>query len=161
MVRMCFVVNLKFISLIQQLLLPFCLKVIAFRWFRSSWQSYRSSRFKHLFTRYYPQNIHFSYWHGKEKHEVDLVGEVNNEVIPFEVKYRSTSTNIRQLKGLLELCQKNLLVELTLSASHLMTLACLTVQSFLMCASCEFQRLYFVTGWEKWNYLRLVLQINL
>ncbi|ABS77543.1 ATP-binding protein [Coxiella burnetii] len=62
--------------------------------------------FKHLFTRYYPQNIHFSYWHGKEKHEVDLVGEVNNEVIPFEVKYRSTSTNIRQLKGLLELCQK-------------------------------------------------------
>lgn len=61
--------------------------------------------FKHLFARYYPQNVRFSYWRGKRDHEVDLVAEVGGELIPFEVKYRAQHTGTRELKGLIELCQ--------------------------------------------------------
>jgi uncharacterized protein len=61
--------------------------------------------FKHLFARYYSQNVRFSYWRGKRDHEVDLVAEVAGELIPFEVKYRAQHTGVRELKGLVELCQ--------------------------------------------------------
>lgn len=61
--------------------------------------------FKHLFARYYPQNVRFSYWRGKRDHEVDLVAEVGGELIPFEVKYRAQHTGARELKGLIELCR--------------------------------------------------------
>ncbi len=62
--------------------------------------------FKHLFARYYPQNVRFSYWRGKKDREVDLVAEVNGEIIPFEVKYRAQHTGLEELKGLLELCDQ-------------------------------------------------------
>ncbi len=61
--------------------------------------------FKHLFARYYAQNVRFSYWRGKRDHEVDLVAEVGGDLIPFEVKYRAQHTGGRELKGLIELCQ--------------------------------------------------------
>jgi len=60
--------------------------------------------FKHLFARYYAQNMRFTYWRGKKDHEVDLVAEANGEIIPFEVKYRAQHTGARELKGLIELC---------------------------------------------------------
>lgn len=62
--------------------------------------------FKHLFARYYAQNVRFTYWRGKQDREVDLVAEVGGQIIPFEVKYRAQHTGRRDLKGLLELCQK-------------------------------------------------------
>lgn len=62
--------------------------------------------FKHLFARYYAQNVRFSYWRGKKDREVDLVAEVGGQIIPFEVKYRAQHTGARDLKGLLELCQQ-------------------------------------------------------
>jgi hypothetical protein len=62
--------------------------------------------FKHLFARYYPQNVRFSYWRGKKDREVDLVAEVGGQLIPFEVKYRAQHTGLRDLKGLLELCRQ-------------------------------------------------------
>jgi predicted AAA+ superfamily ATPase len=62
--------------------------------------------FKHLFARYYPQNVRFSYWRGKKDREVDLVAEVNGEVIPFEVKYRTQHTGPDELRGLMELCDQ-------------------------------------------------------
>jgi len=62
--------------------------------------------FKHLFARYYPQNVRFSYWRGKKDREVDLVAEIGGQIIPFEVKYRAQHTGLRDLKGLLELCQQ-------------------------------------------------------
>jgi len=62
--------------------------------------------FKHLFARYYSQNVRFSYWRGHKDHEVDLVAQIGEQIIPFEVKYRSQHTNAKALKGLLELCQK-------------------------------------------------------
>lgn len=60
--------------------------------------------FKHLFARYYPQNVRFTYWHGKQDREVDLVAEIGQQLIPFEVKYRAQHTGVRELKGLIELC---------------------------------------------------------
>lgn len=62
--------------------------------------------FKHLFARYYPQNVRFTYWRGRKGHEVDLVAEVDGKVIPFEVKYRSQHTGARELQGLIELCER-------------------------------------------------------
>ncbi len=61
--------------------------------------------FKHLFARYYSQSVRFAYWRGKRNHEVDLVAELGNELIPFEVKYRTERAGARELKGLLELCK--------------------------------------------------------
>ena len=62
--------------------------------------------FKHLFARFYAQNVRFTYWRGKKDREVDLVAEVNDEIIPFEVKYRAQHTGLRELKGLIELCEQ-------------------------------------------------------
>lgn len=61
---------------------------------------------KHLFARYYRQNVRFTYWQGKNKLEVDLVAEVANQVIPFEVKYRSQPSELKKLKGMLEFCSE-------------------------------------------------------
>ena len=47
-----------------------------------------------------------TYWCGKKDREVDLVAEVDDQIIPFEVKYRAQHTGLRDLKGLLELCQQ-------------------------------------------------------
>jgi hypothetical protein len=62
--------------------------------------------FKHLFARYYAQNVRFTYWRGKKDREVDLVAEIGGQIIPFEVKYRAQHTGLRDLKGLIELCQQ-------------------------------------------------------
>lgn len=61
---------------------------------------------KHLFARYYPQNVRFTYWRGKQDIEVDLIAEVGGQIIPFEVKYRSQPTDIRNLKGLTSFCKE-------------------------------------------------------
>jgi len=62
-----------------------------------------SAVFKHLFARFYAQQLRFSYWRAKQGLEVDVVGEVATYTIPFEVKYRSQQhTGARELKGLLQ-----------------------------------------------------------
>lgn len=65
-----------------------------------------SAVLKHLFSRYYSQSVRFSYWQGKKDLEVDLVAEISNEAIPFEVKYRSQHTSLKDCRGLLEFCSK-------------------------------------------------------
>lgn len=62
--------------------------------------------FKHLYTHYNQEDTRFTYWRGSKDHEVDLIAETSNELIPFEIKYRAQHTGIRDLKGLLELCKK-------------------------------------------------------
>jgi predicted AAA+ superfamily ATPase len=62
--------------------------------------------FKHLLARYYPHHVRFTYWRGQKNCEVDLLAEMDGELIPFEVKYRTQHTGLRDLQGLLELCQK-------------------------------------------------------
>jgi predicted AAA+ superfamily ATPase len=65
-----------------------------------------SAVLKHLFARYYPQNVRFSYWRGKKDREVDLIAEVAGQVIPFEVKYQTQRASLKDLKGLAEFCQE-------------------------------------------------------
>lgn len=61
--------------------------------------------FKHVFARYYAQSVGFSYWHGKNGKEVDVVAQIENSVVPFEVKYRSHEhTQKKDLRGLIEFC---------------------------------------------------------
>jgi predicted AAA+ superfamily ATPase len=62
--------------------------------------------FKHVFTRYYRQSIGFSYWRGKKDVEVDIIADIEGELVPFEVKYRSQHTNARDLKGLAQFCSE-------------------------------------------------------
>jgi predicted AAA+ superfamily ATPase len=61
--------------------------------------------FKHLFARYYARQVRFTYWRGKKNYEVDLVAQLGDVLIPFEVKYRAEHAGARQLKGLFELCK--------------------------------------------------------
>jgi uncharacterized protein len=61
--------------------------------------------FKHVFTRYYARGIGFSYWRGKREHEVDIIADLADRLVPFEVKYRPQQhTGLGELKGMLELC---------------------------------------------------------
>jgi len=58
--------------------------------------------FKHLYTRYYPDQPTFSYWQDKKNRdlEVDLIAETGDRLVPFEVKYQDAQTTGRKLKGL-------------------------------------------------------------
>ncbi len=60
--------------------------------------------FKHVYTRYYRHSIGFSYWRGKHHHEVDIIAQIGDRLVPFEVKYRM-NTDWTKLKGMLEFCQ--------------------------------------------------------
>lgn len=59
---------------------------------------------RHLYARYYKNSVLFSYWRGKKDLEVDLIAEIEGQIIPFEVKYRSQSVDDRMLKGLFTFC---------------------------------------------------------
>jgi predicted AAA+ superfamily ATPase len=58
--------------------------------------------FKHVFTRYYPQQPEFSYWQDKKNRdlEVDLIARTGDRLVPFEVKYQDAEPSARKLKGL-------------------------------------------------------------
>jgi hypothetical protein len=57
--------------------------------------------FKHLFTRFYSETPRFSYWRDSKKgFEVDLIVELPDRIVPFEVKYRDESLRGDKLKGL-------------------------------------------------------------
>ena len=62
--------------------------------------------FKHVFSHYYQISVGFSYWRGKQDHEVDIVAEVQGELIPFEVKYSEGIARVEDLKGLRMLCDQ-------------------------------------------------------
>lgn len=58
--------------------------------------------FKHLYTRFYPDQPIFSYWQDKKNRdlEVDLIAETAGRLVPFEVKYQDAELTPRKLKGL-------------------------------------------------------------
>ncbi|MGB0257040.1 MAG: ATP-binding protein [Coraliomargarita sp.] len=58
--------------------------------------------FKHVFTRYYQDQPTFSYWQakGRKNLEVDLIAEIGERVVPFEVKYQDRTIGDKDLKGL-------------------------------------------------------------
>lgn len=61
--------------------------------------------FKHLHSRFYRETVSFSYWQNSNQNKVDLIAEIKNNIIPFEVKYHSKPISSGDLKGLLNLCK--------------------------------------------------------
>ena len=58
--------------------------------------------FKHVFTRYYEEQPVFTYWRDKSNKdlEVDLIAEIGERLVPFEVKYQDTPVDLGKFKGL-------------------------------------------------------------
>lgn len=65
--------------------------------------------FKHVFTRFYAQTPRFSYWrdHRGEDYEVDIISEMGDRLVPFEVKYQDAEISAKKLKGLRLLMEKH------------------------------------------------------
>lgn len=64
--------------------------------------------FKHVFTRYYAQTPRFSYLRDSKNKdlEVDLIAEIGDRLVPFEVKYQDTELTQKKLKGLRALLEE-------------------------------------------------------
>jgi len=63
--------------------------------------------FKHVYKRFYSQSISFCYWrHPRGELEVDVIANLADEHIPFEVKYSESPVVAKQLKGLRLFCQE-------------------------------------------------------
>lgn len=58
--------------------------------------------FKHVYTRFYDRAPQFSYWQDKKHRdvEVDLIAEMGDRIVPFEVKYHDAEVSAKRLKGL-------------------------------------------------------------
>ena len=58
--------------------------------------------FKHVFTRYYGQTPTFSYWKDRRHKdlEVDLIAQMGERLVPFEVKYQDAEFTPKRFKGL-------------------------------------------------------------
>ena len=58
--------------------------------------------FKHLLTRYYAQTPRFSYWQDRKNRdlEVDVIAEIGNRIVPFEVKYQDAEVQSPRIKGM-------------------------------------------------------------
>lgn len=63
-----------------------------------------TAAFRHLFSRYYPQALAFSYWRNRAGQEIDIVADLGSVQIPFEIKYRA-APNI-DLKPLMSFVQE-------------------------------------------------------
>lgn len=68
--------------------------------------------FKHLLTRHYNQTPTFSYWrdHKGSDLEVDLIAEIGDQTIPYEVKYRGMKVTLKKLRGLSDFLEQRKLV---------------------------------------------------
>ncbi|MCL2648268.1 MAG: ATP-binding protein [Phycisphaerales bacterium] len=62
--------------------------------------------FKHLSAHAAAGNAKLSYWRGKGDHEVDLVEESQDVVLPFEVKYTQGMVKVKDLKGMSVFCEE-------------------------------------------------------
>ncbi len=51
-------------------------------------------------------NARFSYWQNSKTKEVDLIVEMGDQLIPFEVKYQSHLINENDVSALIEFCQR-------------------------------------------------------
>ncbi len=60
--------------------------------------------FKHVFAHYYGVSMGLSYWR-RPKAEVDIIAEVSDQVVPFEVKYRNRIRS-EDIAGLRVFCEE-------------------------------------------------------
>lgn len=58
----------------------------------------------HLWSHCAFNQARFSYWRNKKEKEVDLMVEIGESLIPFEVKYQSQTVGKRDVPALVELC---------------------------------------------------------
>ncbi|MGH8020938.1 MAG: ATP-binding protein, partial [Opitutaceae bacterium] len=63
--------------------------------------------FKHVFTRFYSQTPRFSYWRDRrgDDYEVDIIAELGDRLVPFEVKYQDAEITPRKIRGLRQLIE--------------------------------------------------------
>jgi predicted AAA+ superfamily ATPase len=64
--------------------------------------------FKHVFTRFYSQTPRFSYWRDRrgDDYEVDIIADLGDRLVPFEVKYQDAEITPKRLKGLRQLIEE-------------------------------------------------------
>lgn len=60
----------------------------------------------HLWSHCSSHQAKFSYWRNQKEKEVDLMVEIGDVIIPFEVKYQSQPVQMRDLLGLVDLCSQ-------------------------------------------------------
>lgn len=60
----------------------------------------------HLWSHCASNQAHFSYWRNPKGKEVDLVVKIETILIPFEVKYQSQAVEMRDVLGLVNLCEQ-------------------------------------------------------
>lgn len=58
--------------------------------------------FKHVFTRYYGETPTFSYWRDRryKDYEVDVIAQMGERLVPFEVKYQDAEFTPKRFKGM-------------------------------------------------------------
>ncbi|HEY4254937.1 MAG TPA: ATP-binding protein [Chlamydiales bacterium] len=60
----------------------------------------------HLWSHCASNQARFSYWRNQKEKEVDLIVEMGEVMIPFEVKYQSQTVQARDIPGLIDLCSQ-------------------------------------------------------
>ncbi len=60
----------------------------------------------HLSAHSYGNHAQFSYWRNHREKEVDLIVEIGEQLIPFEIKYQSQIVQSRDIPGLIDLCNQ-------------------------------------------------------
>jgi predicted AAA+ superfamily ATPase len=65
----------------------------------------------HLFSHCAYNEARFSYWRNQKEKEVDLIVEMGNLIIPFEVKYQSQMVQARDVSGLIDLCNQKAAIQ--------------------------------------------------
>lgn len=60
----------------------------------------------HLWSHCAFNQARFSYWRNKKEKEVDLMVEIGETLTPFEVKYQSQNVQVRDVPGLIDLCNQ-------------------------------------------------------
>jgi predicted AAA+ superfamily ATPase len=65
----------------------------------------------HLWSHCASYQAKFSYWRNQKEKEVDLIVEMGDVTIPFEVKYQSQTVQNRDVIGLLDLCNQKSIID--------------------------------------------------
>jgi len=73
--------------------------------------SVETAIFSHLALRSITNHVHYSYWLSPKDKKVDLIAEIAGKLIPFEVKYQSQVTHLRDVQGLVEFCRQKKSIE--------------------------------------------------
>lgn len=60
----------------------------------------------HLYSYIASRQGRFSYWRNQKRQEIDLIVEIGERIVPFEVKYQSHLLHKRDIPGLIDFCNQ-------------------------------------------------------